>query len=66
MTQNEKEHNLLKSKILVKDIKTLLFAFTFCELSSDVNLGEEEIEAIERLQKFIDEDIIDLKKLKEC
>lgn len=66
MNQNEKEHNLLKSKILVKDIKTLLFAFTFCELPSGVNLGEEEIESIERLQKFIDEDIIDLKKLKNC
>ena len=53
----ENENNLLK-----EDVKKVLFALAFAHFD-DVKLGKTEIEAIKRLQKCVDDELLNMTNL---
>lgn len=47
---------------MIKDMSTLLFILSFCKLPKDIHLSQYEIDTIRRVQEYVGEPVLDLKK----
>ena len=62
MSWQEIEEELNRKQSMIKDMGTLLFILSFCKLPKDIRLSQYEIDTIRRVQEYVGESIIDLKK----